>query len=193
MKRFTSVIVTLALMLCLMAGCSSKTSETTVDDTPVAVGGQETVNVIEGTNSDGEGETTIVATAYDFFFAGQVVELGTNPDSVIDSLGEHQTFESVSCAYQGTDYVYQFASFDIKSTPDSNGNNVIVSIILYDDTVATSNGIYVGMSADEVKAIMGEATNELPGGLEYVNGDKSVMFMLVDGVVGEIDYTYAVK
>ena len=192
MKKFTSVMVAALLMLGALSACSSNSEETTaVDASPVAVGGQETVQTVDsGDNSSGDSNTSVTATAYEFVRNGAVVVLGTNPVDVVDTLGAHETYETPSCAYQGTDYSYDYGSFVINTTPDPNGNDVVVSIMLLDDTISTSNGLYVGMSADDVKAVMGEATNTLPGGLEYIEGSKILTFILVDGVVGEIDYTY---
>lgn len=195
MKKFTSLALCLALGLSLMAGCSSEKSDAT--EAPVAIGGQETVAGGNNGSADAGNESgeaaTVEATMYDFVYNGVVVVPGTDPANVVDALGSYETFEAVSCAYQGTDYTYMYNDFVIRSTPNAAGENTIISVEISSDVLVTAEGAYVGMSQADIEAIYGAPTESLAGGLNYIDGNKELSIFLSDGVVTAINYTYIME
>ncbi len=114
-------------------------------------------------------------------------------DDVLDQLGQPTVpaTPSPSCDLPGTDYVYTYAGFRIKTTPDENGNNVICQIELTDDSLKTPEGLYVGMKAEDAKAAMsGKGTMEDNGeGFICQKGEMKLHVNARDGVVTGIKYS----
>ena len=190
MRRFISVLMTTVLMAGCLAACSSDSDP---DSDPVVISGQTQVSGDADSPEDVAATGTSSSTdagRFDFVYNGIKVSLGTSPLDVVDQLGDYSLFESESCAFQGTDRVYTYNSFVLRSSPDPDGNDVIVSIELKDDTVETAEGIYIGMSESDVTSTMGAADTELAGGLEYSEGDSVLTFVISDGAVSAINYTY---
>lgn len=188
MRKFISIIMTGVILTAGLAACSSGDSEGS--DPVVISGGQTEATEEQGSSGSDQSVTPDEAGLFDFVYNGVVVTPGMSPFDVVDQLGDYSLFESVSCAYQGTDRVYTYSSFIIRSSPDKNGNDVIVSIELKDDTVETSNGLYIGNSKTDVTAACGDADTEMPGGLEYVDGSVTLSFIISDDTVTAINYTY---
>ncbi len=124
------------------------------------------------------------------------VELAINaPDNCVEALGQPTVpaAASASCDLPGTDYVYTYAGFRIKTTPDENGNNVICQIELTDDSLKTPEGLYVGMKAEDAKAAMsGKGTMEDNGeGFVCKKGGTKLHVNVRDGAVSGISYARA--
>ena len=74
---------------------------------------------------------------------------------------------------------------------DNNGEAKVMYVMLCDDTVATAEGVYIGNTAEQVKAAYGEpdaekSTDKL---LYYFKGSSFLQFELDDkGVVVGITY-----
>ncbi len=173
MKK-TLLILLLVLAVCLMAACNSGTGETSGTESEAA-----------STPSGSEHK----ATGYLFEYNGVSFGVGSATADIIEKLGEQteKPYTSNSCAFNGKDTVYYFASFEV-SDNDETGDLVIYSIYLKDDTVATKEGAYVGMTPDEVKAIYGEPSESSDGGFSYVKEGMKLNFFLKDGVVSAISY-----
>lgn len=108
---------------------------------------------------------------------------------VLEILGEPTDyFESESCAFQGMDKVYTFASFVINTYPQ-DGQDKIMSIYLMDDTVETAEGAYIGMHADEIIALYGEPTKTAESSATWEKGGCALAFLYdADGCVSAITY-----
>ncbi len=189
MRKFISILTAGIILTAGLAACSSSDSDSS---DPVVLSGGQTEVSGQGGSSDGEDQNVTPGEAgmFDFVYNGVVVTPGTSPFDVVDQLGDYSLFESESCAYQGTDRVYTYSSFIIRSSPDKNGNDVIVSIELKDDTVETTNGLYIGNSSSDVISACGDADTEMPGGLEYTSGSVTLSFIIADDAVTAINYTY---
>lgn len=189
MRRYITTITAAILMAACFAGCSSDSDS---DSDPVVLSnGQTQVSGVQtdATSGDPSGVEGVRGIC-DFVYNGVSVRPGTSPFDVVDRLGDYSLFESESCAFQGTDRVYTYASFIIRSSPDPQGNDVIVSIELRDDTIGTADGAYIGMNEEDVIDTYGEPDNDLPGGIEYTEGDCILSFVIADGKVSAINYSY---
>ena len=131
---------------------------------------------------------------YVFVYEGVNIVVSSPMSSILSSLnavaGEPQYFESASCAGQGMSktYTYNGGSFTISTNP-VGPDDVIASISLFDDSVTTAEGIYIGSTLDDVKAAYGEATSSTDTTLTYEKGSSVLVFIVdANGVVTNIIY-----
>lgn len=111
-------------------------------------------------------------------------------DAVIEKLGDPiDLVETPSCGGGAEpDREYTYAGFKF-NTVNENGKNVIVKIVLTDDSVSTPEGISIGSSRDEVIAAYGESfTENVSGTLTYTDGTTKLMIGIKDGAVSAIHY-----
>ncbi len=122
--------------------------------------------------------------------AGVEISVGDS-DKVIPQLGDYLSKnESASCGgIPGNDCVYTYAGFRVKTTPAQNGN-VVCQIELTDDSVKTPEGLYIGMSVDEAKKIMGGSGDHWAMGFSYTKGNTQLRISISagDGTVTAITY-----
>ena len=111
-------------------------------------------------------------------------------DAVIEKLGDPiDLVETPSCGGGAEpDREYTYAGFKF-NTVNENGKNLIVKIVLTDDSVSTPEGISIGSSRDEVIAAYGESfTENASGTLTYTDGTTKLMIGIKDGAVSAIHY-----
>lgn len=125
------------------------------------------------------------------FKSGDVeIKIGGDANAAVSALGEAQNVvESPSCGGGAEpDREYTYAGFKF-NTVNENGKNVIVKIVLADDSVSTPEGISIGSSRDEVIAAYGENfTENATGTLIYTDGATKLMIGIIDGSVSAIHY-----
>ena len=131
-----------------------------------------------------------VAKNYVFSANGVEIKVGGDANAVVSALGEAQNLvETPSCGGGAEpDREYTYAGFKF-NTVNENGKNVIVKIVLTDDSVSTPEGISIGSSRDEVIAAYGESfTENATGTLIYTAGTTKLMIGFTDGSVSAIHY-----
>ncbi len=103
---------------------------------------------------------------------------------------EKDYFEAASCAFQGQlDKTYTYDHFEVKTYPSEDGSKDFVSYInLFDDTVSTQEGVYIGDDVEKVKEAYGEGYTESGSALVYENGGMKLQFLVEDGKVTGITY-----
>lgn len=128
-------------------------------------------------------------TEYVFETGGTVVALDDDMAQVLAALGEPLSyFEATSCAFEGLDKTYTYSGFVITTRPDGD-NDFVNSIRLTDDSTVTPEGLYIGCSADDVKAVYGaDPQTESDWVLAYTKGSSAMNFVLEDGKVVSIEY-----
>lgn len=128
------------------------------------------------------------ADAFSFTANGAEITVNENMADVLAALGEAQSyFEAESCAFEGLDKTYTYAGFVITTYPDGD-KDFVNSIRLTDDSAATREGVYVGCTADQVRAAYGDAKDGPVGALSYTNGGTMLNFILENDVVVSIEY-----
>ncbi|MCR5804867.1 MAG: hypothetical protein K6G47_11455 [Clostridia bacterium] len=128
-----------------------------------------------------------------FKTAGKELKIGMDFSEVSDALGEPVSyFEAESCAFQGMDKVYTYADFVIRTFPDGDVEK-ICSIELKDDIVTTPEGVYIGMTADDVKSAYSSYTisGDENSSMTIVDGGTKLFFVFKDGTVDSITYIVA--
>jgi hypothetical protein len=127
---------------------------------------------------------------YVFNAGGVEIKVGGDANAAVSALGEAQNLvETPSCGGGAEpDREYTYAGFKF-NTVNENGKNVIVKIILSDDSVSTPEGISIGSSRDEVVAAYGDSfTENSSGTLTYTDGATKLMIGIKDGAVSAIHY-----
>ncbi len=190
LKKVMATILGVSMVMSV-AACSN-TSETLSSDVNV-IGTQEQERQINEaplvTIDENAAEQNYV-----FVYEGVNIVVSSPMSSILSSLnavaGEPQYFESASCAGQGMSktYTYNGGSFTISTNP-VGPDDVIASISLFDDSVTTAEGIYIGSTLDDVKAAYGEATSSTDTTLTYEKGSSVLVFIVdANGVVTNIIY-----
>lgn len=183
--RSLAVLVSAGLLVLAMTGCN---------DTAANAGGDTTVTTA------GTGQTTPAAPAatpavYCFKSGDVSLYAGADP-AILEKLGKPlDMLEAASCTHEGFDRVYYYVGFEVNTQPTADGGEVITSIYLTDDSVATPEGVRIGDSRDAIKAAYGEQAQagDTTGLYSYTktDGDASctVNFLVdFDGYVTSIYY-----
>ena len=101
---------------------------------------------------------------------------------------EYEYSETISCAYNVLDKIYDFADkgFIVYTYPDGD-KDYVLEVAVSSDKISQQDGkVKVGMSGDEVKALYGEDFSQQGETMTYTVKDEQTMyFLLVDGVVAE--------
>ena len=208
MKK-TAVII-LALALVLLAGCGTGES---APDSSAASSGSALVSADVGNASSGAasgsgpnvtepvGEQPDAAigqsmaapapTGYYFEAAGVAIEMGAPVAPVIEALYEPLNyFEAPSCAFDGVDRIYYYRGFELYTYPVDEVD-FVSSVNLTDDSVTTPEGVYLGMTFDQMTGVYGENYSQSFGQYTYAQGDSCLSFLIEDGVIAVIAYNYA--
>lgn len=150
------------------------------------------VNVVstQAQNSKGANETIDVAdidknaanSNFKFTYKGVDIICSAAFDETKFDSNEYEMTQQASCAGQGLDYVYVFkgGSFQVVSHPidDKSGECKVMYVMLCDDTVQTAEGVYIGNTVDQVKAVYGEpeAEKSTDAILIYTKGTSFIQF-----------------
>lgn len=120
------------------------------------------------------------------------ITVGTEAAPVLKALGTpKKTFEQDSCAYQGKDKVYTYDGFEMSTYP-VKGKEVIASIYILDNTVATPEGIKIGSKKQDIISTYGKEDKEEFGTYHYVEGTTELVIYTTNGLVDAIEYLVVV-
>ena len=129
---------------------------------------------------------------YSFAYNGKSIRIGDDGNAAAAALGAYSDYiEEDSCGGEGPDKTFVYPGFRY-DTVMQNGVDVIVKIVLTDDSVATPQGIRIGSAKSAVVSAYGDGyTETADGGLVYTDGNAKLMFGFADGVVTAIHYIKA--
>ncbi|MBP5654512.1 MAG: hypothetical protein J6X33_03260 [Clostridiales bacterium] len=136
---------------------------------------------------------------WSFVYNGVNVNVGTDLNEVESKLGElnkdYTELKATSCAGLGLSRTLTFhsGSFVINTNPEGT-KDIISNISLFDDTVTTAEGLYIGSTLDDVKAKYGEPDPETSTAttLTYRKGHSILVIIVSEDKVANIVYNYAV-
>lgn len=121
-------------------------------------------------------------------YRGVKIQLGKDAKAATDALGEPLSFSELGdCGGLGAQVKYTYSSLAVYALVDKNDNAVIDAIELYDDSITTPEGVYIGMSEEDARAKL-EGAAEKSGALTVTKGKYSLKVKLEDGKVSEINY-----
>lgn len=167
-KRLLSVAALAALSLTLSA-CNGNSAHSTPSASPAIQ------------------DVTNRPSSYVFSIKNTSVSIDQNMSEVLDALGEANSyFEAASCAFEGLDKTYTYSGFVITTRPDGD-EDFVNSILLTDDSVTTTEGVYIGATQDEVLDTYGDTQVENDV-IQYTLGNTTLNFVLQDETVISIEY-----
>lgn len=140
------------------------------------------------TNEENPGSTEPIQDSFTFTYNGVKIALNAPAEEVIAALGEPLEYsESTSCAFDGLDKQYKYASFYLETYP-LNGKDYIYGWWFVDDLVQTEEGICIGASYADVEAAYGPEDYNGSNAFRVNVGSGSLTIILEDGVVTSIQY-----
>ena len=187
--RNTVIIAALALSL---TACGSKNENTTAagdNGAKADVTTAQADTVTENTEQASEAVTEGGQTSENWFFKkGDVtIELNAPAEPIIQALGTAQnTYEAPSCAFDGMDVIYVYPGYEVL-TYANDDKSVISGVVLRDDTVATPEGAYIGMSQADVENLYGQKAAGVSS-LQIDKGNCTLLFIFSDEKVSSIQY-----
>ena len=187
MKKLIALILVLVLTLCLgacqetPAGNPTKAPGATTDATS---GTSETT----GAAQTGPAATTAApgSAVYAFLFENKELVPGAAFD--VTALPEAAfVYEVPSCAFEGTDKVYNYQTFELTAFDDGTGP-VIYSIFLVDANTPTTEGLYLGDDISRVTELYGQDC-QIDGSQYIYTGDGMMLLILIkNDFVSSIEY-----
>ncbi len=150
-------------------------------------------NALASTEStEAESQTAQTQTAsysgYVFLYKNTTIAVDADMAEVLEALGDPKSYyEAASCAFEGLDKIYTYASFEIDTYP-TNDKDYISLIVLKDDSVSTAEGVYIGDSLGHLQEVYGEPSAESTGQLIYEKDGMKLCFIIQDEKVVSIEY-----
>ena len=181
-KKIAAVALTATMAFGAFAACSSDDGDDSVVVINSQAGAQQTVNTEHIAQVDDAG--------YYFEYNGVKIRVNVNAADTIAALGDdYFYFEADSCAGIGKSKTYTYGNnaFVISTVPVDDFD-LITNVTLFDDSVATPEGICIGSSYDDVIAAYQQPTSEIDGLLTYELNDTMLVIATSDGVVESISY-----
>ena len=134
-----------------------------------------------------EGQAEISEALYKVEFEGK--DLTPNAVFTQADFGEPQQFSEIpSCAFEGTDKVYNYGSFEVTTYKDGDQEKVY-SVYFIDDQIATPEGVKI---ADDISAMTnayGENYVQNESQYVYTSGNVELEFLVENDVITSITYT----
>jgi hypothetical protein len=189
MKELILTLTLILMSVCVLSACTKKepTSDNPTTTNPSATTTTETDNPQDEPPKAPEKST---GAGYTFAYKGKTITLGEKATDLKADLGEPtQTFESPSCAFEGTEYIYYYPGIQVNTYP-TDGVDYVLSVTFADDSVTTTEGVYLGMTEQEVRDIYGTPDSSSCNVLIYVKDGTSLKFIIEEGKVADITYYY---
>lgn len=191
--KYQLLCIAMLAASCLLTACGSGTKEITGE---VAYLDQSRALESEEAKEDGdeteESANTAVVTAtgdgYYFTYGDVEIEMDANAAPIVEALGEPASYyEATSCAFDGLDKMYTYAGFELDTYPVGE-EDYVSAVLLKDDSVATSEGIAIGSSKEDVEAAYGASDLTGDGTIVYEKGDMKLNIIVKDDMVISIEY-----
>lgn len=189
----TNIILISGIVLCLLlSACGS--------EEPKQIGGQ-VQNITTGTSvagSSNDAATTnmnpqVEEIGYAFSIGNIDVVVDADVSDIVSKLGDADSYyEAPSCAFNGIEKIYSYSGFDICTYEDGDTDR-IASVILKNDLVNTKEGICIGDDVSAVETAYGEPTAKADNSILYVKNGGSLLFIIVDDRIVQIEYNTLVK
>ena len=106
-----------------------------------------------------------------------------------ETFGEpNQLSEIPSCAFEGTDKVYTYTSYEITTYQDGDQER-IYSVYFIDDQIATNEGVKIADNISAMTNAYGENYEQVGNQYTYVSGNVELAFIVENDVITSITYT----
>lgn len=188
--KTAALIMSLSIAGAALCACNNQPEPVSSDINVIATQSQNS-NV--GNTDETSGNVAGSNTTYKFTYKGADFAINTevNLSKFVEGT-DYELIESLSCANAagelGWEIRFTGGSVEVRTTPD-DGKQMIQNIIVYDDTVATPEGISVGSTVDQVKAVYGEPSDTTEEALIYeITEDSCLEFLVKNDAVWQIQY-----
>lgn len=187
---FTLIKASIGLiaLLLVLSGCANKPTEQG-SASPSALTQTEGAATSPAASTPAS-ETPEQASSAGFVFEANGISIPMHAEAapILKQLGKPQSyFESQACAFPGLNKIYQYSSFDVYAY-EKDGVDYIASVILFDDTVATKEGVTMfNKKSDVIKAYGDKFTNNL-NLYVYDQGKSQLRFVIENDQVTSIEY-----
>lgn len=205
MKRvFVTFLLTVLVIAMLFAVYGCETADVDAgpgngDDIPVDMGTPDGPQIEDETSNQPDLGNDLENDAedeqqYDDEFAiiarGELIKMGVLVDPIVDNLGEPMHFFEVpSCAFDGNDRVWFYSGFELHAFPDGD-EHFVLSVVLNDDSNGTENGVFIGMTYEQMVAVYGDGYEQNIDQFKYIRGGTSLAFIISDGFITSITYRF---
>jgi hypothetical protein len=119
---------------------------------------------------------------------GVTIKMNDNANDIVAALGApNQTFSTPSCAFDGEDKIYYYNGFFISTYP-SGETDYVLSVTIQSGSVATPEGVKIGMNYDGMVEALGENYSQMLDSYKYTVGDTELTLIFEGGSIVEITY-----
>lgn len=152
----------------------------------VACGSSATTNTNGGSQN---AKTPVAATdGYVFNVNGTQIAMHADAAPIIAALGEAKSYsEEASCAFTGLDKTYFYGSFYLQTYPVGD-KDYVFGVWFADDSVQTSEGIYIGMAQSDVEAKLGADSYNGSNAYILTKSTSKLTVIIKDGAVSSVQY-----
>ncbi|MCL1866500.1 MAG: hypothetical protein FWF82_03745 [Oscillospiraceae bacterium] len=184
-------VSTVTLTACQDIDENTNDSSTVTTDTAAADSGS-TASTDSGTSPDISVSPS--ADGYTFEYSGYEVVLGSLAEDLLAALGTpspENIFEEVSCAFHGIDYVYTYDGVQFNTfSPGEGEKDRILAVVFLNDIVTTKEGVYLGMTPEQVRDVYGEPDEVTEVRTKYLRDGMSLNFIFNGDALDDITYTF---
>lgn len=194
MKKISKVLLLWGIMTVLTAcGQASPTANLAQDITVGSGSGQG--NAEKGGNEENGTKQESAASdqgkqkeegVYSFLYEGVALV----PGEVFDrsALPEYSDVAEVpSCAFDGSDNVYNYDVFELTAYIEADGERVY-SIYFIDPNLPTTEGLCLGDTVDDMKSLYGENYEAEGNAYTYTRGETMLIIITNNDIVVSIEY-----
>ena len=182
--KATALLMSLSIVGASVAACSNEPEPVSSDVNVIS-----TQNQNSGAGTDATSDDKAASENYVFTYKGVNFIINTDIDVSSFADSDYDLDQVASCAGQGLASQYSFGSTFFVET--DVGSDVVVWIKLFDDTVSTAEGVYIGQTVEDVKAVYGEPSTSTDYLMVYTKGTSELRFEVADGKVTSINYMRA--
>ncbi len=194
-KRLLFIVSVMILCVSLIA-CSAPAAEVaqTMENSPDV----QTEDVVEEIPQDSDVEPFTLENDVGVTINGTWYPVLTDAAPMVESMGEHELFESPSCVYDsGDDKEFSCNDYSIFTNP-VEGKDIWYDFMVKGGSIQTARGIKIGDSVDDVIAAYGdnyywEGENVLTYSVSGIEGDYEspcIIFTLHDDKVSLFNIYY---
>lgn len=142
--------------------------------------------VKQESETPGQGNQKQEKGAFSFVYEGATLIPGEIFDQSV--LGAYSDVAKVpSCAFDGDDNVYNYETFELTAYIDGDEER-IYSIYFNDPNLPTTEGLCMGDTVDDMKALYGEDYETVGNSYDYIGGNTVLSIIIQNDVVVSIEY-----
>lgn len=198
MKKISKALLLWGIMAVLTAcGREATPAGNLAQDITLGSGGSQG-GAVQGNNGENEknGEEQESAASdqgkqkeegvYSFLYEGVALV----PGEVFDQSalpGYSQVSEVPSCAFDGSDNVYNYDVFELTAYIEADGERVY-SIYFIDPNLPTTEGLCLGDTVDDMKSLYGENYEAEGNAYTYTRGETMLIIITNNDIVVSIEY-----